>query len=554
MSKKPANKPKKSPIQTTIYSYLNNVTPAVTRIFDKKDKSNIGILYWNQETLEKLTELSGPLATANEYQIHYWSLVARQTFDDGSILDIAFPTAIFNYEQEVSGAHIDFELKDVKEVSDAIQPIHNVVTNQLLPQLQAIFKDVSVEFLSVPMNTMHRHPTGVASFSGTDLKKNHLKDTGIVFPLQSANETPSFSSIIYNNPVKMVHSEYRIATGNTEDKDGIKYREGRCATYVKGQIAPRSIAEKFIGIAAKDTTHLVTKDAELAKISLEDMLNSINYEPNTQFVKKENLKKKTYTYYNSGTVVGKNKTFSTVESVLTYSETSIRNCTIPRLKEMSKILDDDLKKTHKSELEAWDEYSKVQLQNYVIKLQKVARDKKERRNIGNVQEQTLVYDKAQVKEIKDTIKIDILDYSKMMTMAAFDLKNHCLKLDNYYYQTKKTNAVSEYATYAKTDIIDEILELQDFILDEFYNSPDTMDEEFIMMDMTDDDIPLLADEEHHLFMNDPIFEDGIPVLDEHSRVPQSEKISALRATGMKEQAITNANPATINRWYSDLMK
>lgn len=506
-----SQKNKKSPIQTTIYNYIN-ATPKVTRIFDKKDKGNIGILYWSQETLEKLTELSGPLANSNEYQIHYWALVARQTFEDGSILDIAFPTAIFNYEQEVSGAHIDFELKDVKEVSDAIQPIHNVVTNQLLPQLQELFKAVAVEFLSVPMNTMHRHPTGVASFSGTDLKKDHLKDTGIVFPLQKANETPSFSSIIYNNPVRMIHSEYRIATGNTEEESGIHYREGRCATYVKGQIEPASIAERFLGIASKDTTHLVTKDPELAKISLEDMLSRINYEPNTQFVKKENLKKKTYTYYKSGTVVDKSKSFSKVESILTYSEVAIRNCTIPRLKEICNILDEDLKTTHKDQLEAWDDYTKPQLQEYILKVQKVAQEKRNKaKDTANIQTQTLVYDKKQVKEIKETIQIDILDYSKMLTMATFDLKKHCQKIDNYYYQTEKTNALAEYATYEKTDLIDEILELQDFILDEFYNSPETMDEEFIA-DMGNTELPYLEDEEYHLFMNDPFFVDETPMI------------------------------------------
>lgn len=503
-----SNKNKKSPIQTTIYNYIQS-TPKVTRIFDKKDKRNIGILYWKQETLEKLTELSGPLAASNEYQIHYWALVARQKFEDGSILDIAFPTAIFNYEQEVSSAHIDFELRDVKEVSDAIQPIHNVVTNQLLPQLQIIFKDMNVEYLSVPMNTMHRHPTGVSSFSGTDLKKDHEKDTGIVFPLQSANETPSFSSIIYNNPVRMIHSEYRIATGNTEEESGINYREGRCGTYVKGKVLSVSAAEKFLGITAKDTTSLVTKDSELSNICLEGILAGIHYEPNTQFVKAENVKKKTYSYYKTTKPQG---SFSSVDSIINYSETLIRSCTIPRLKEIATILDEYLKNTHTNDLENWVAYSKIDLQNYNLKLQKLAKEQKEKKNdIANIQTQTLVYDSEQVKEIKTVLQLDILNYSKLLEMIPFDLKVHCLKLDNYYYQTDKRNPAQEYAKYTKPEIIDEILELQDLILHEFYESPATMDEEF-MADMGNDTIPFLQDEQYHLFMNDPFFVDETPTI------------------------------------------
>ena len=98
-----------------------------------------GILYWNQKTLEQITKLSGPLAKNNEYQVHYWALVARFKFDDDSTMDVAFPTAIFNYKQEVSSAHIDFELSDVNVVSTAIEPVHNVVANKLIEQVRSAF-------------------------------------------------------------------------------------------------------------------------------------------------------------------------------------------------------------------------------------------------------------------------------------------------------------------------------------------------------------------------------------------------------------------------------
>ena len=60
---------------TGVVITYNRAVVKPKRIFDKVDKTNIGVLYWNQETLEELTKLSGPLAKSNEYQIHYWSLL-----------------------------------------------------------------------------------------------------------------------------------------------------------------------------------------------------------------------------------------------------------------------------------------------------------------------------------------------------------------------------------------------------------------------------------------------------------------------------------------------
>lgn len=266
------------------------------KIFDKNNFANIGLLYWQQETLEEIAKLSGPLAVANEFQIHYWALVVRLKFTDESLIDIGFPTTIFNYIQEVSSSHIDFELKDVSKMSEALKPIHNVVTNQLLPKLQEIFvgsEHYKVEFLSVPLNTMHRHPTGVASFSGTDLKKDHEYNTGIVFPLKTGNNTPTFSSIIYNNPVKLIHTEYRTATGDTAT-EGIFYEKGRCATFIKDKISVPSMAERFLGHKPVDKSYLVDKTNIADIYPLLEVINKIEYTPNTQFIKANNLSKKSY--------------------------------------------------------------------------------------------------------------------------------------------------------------------------------------------------------------------------------------------------------------------
>lgn len=299
-----------------------------TKIFDETLLSNIGVLYWQQSTLEQIAELSGPLAVANEFQIHYWALVVRMKFVDNSVVDIALPTTIFNYAQEVNPSHIDFELKDVSAVSDALLPIHNMITNQLLPKLQETFVDsehYTIEYLSVPLNTMHRHPNGVASFSGTDLRKDHEKDTGIVFPLKTGKDTPSFSSIIYNNPVKLIHTEYRTANGNVDDEKGIQYTKGRCATFIKSSISIPSKAEQFFGHKPTNNSYLVDKTGIADIHPLLEILNEIKYTPNTQFIKAENLTKKVYTLPTKPTTLFKEETKTTKEEITLVYDKDIKN-------------------------------------------------------------------------------------------------------------------------------------------------------------------------------------------------------------------------------------
>ena len=273
------------------------------RIFDSNDTSNVGILLIREKTLKEITEKSGPLADRNEFQVHYWALVVRSTYPDGSILDLAFPTVFFNYVQQVNPAHIDFELKDVEDMSIAVKPLHDQLAQNIVEQLAVGTppKSVVLEYLSVPMNTMHRHPTGVSSFSGTDLTKNHIAETGVVFPLASANETPSFSSIIYNNPVKMVRTEYRIATGSTETEEGIRYRKGRSATvYVQDQQAKQmSIAERLFfsqeEIAKSLRPAIIDNGIENIPNEILDFILRTTELPNTMFIQADNVTKKEVT-------------------------------------------------------------------------------------------------------------------------------------------------------------------------------------------------------------------------------------------------------------------
>lgn len=375
------------------------------KIFDSNVPTNTGVLYWQQKTLEEITKLSGPLAASNEFQIHYWALVVRMRFTDNSLIDIALPTTIFNYAQEVTSAHIDFELKDVSKVSDALKPVHNSVTNKLLPILKETFvnsEHYTIEYLSVPLNTMHRHPTGVVSFSGTDLKKDHEVDTGIVFPLKTGDETPSFSSIIYNNPVKLVHTEYRIATGDVTTKEGIHYEKGRCGTFVKGSIVQPSMAERFLGQKPTNTSYFVDRTNIADMQGLLDVLDDIEYEPNTQFIKADNVKKKTYTVSKTVVTSNKNKTTSKKEPAKTTKEKEI----------------------------------------------------------------PLAYDQETRDLVKQITNCTINSLNVLSSMTLPQLRYSLMPLEKYYYQDAEDITVTDYVQLTKQELIDQIIEVQNDIIDE----------------------------------------------------------------------------------------
>lgn len=267
-------------------------------IVDVKDTNNIGILFINDKNLQEITAKSGALAINNEYQVHYWALVVRNIFADGSVIDFAIPTVYFNYKQEVSGAHIDFHTIDVDTISELVKPAHDKLTQLLAstPNLLTPLKIApTVQLLSAGMNSIHRHPGGASqSFSGTDYSTNKA-DTGIVFPLKSAHERPNFASIIAHVKGKTVlaHTEYRIAFGDIDTE--LKYFQGRCATFVKGSVIHPSQAMKFLGLSEiKDTSYTISKyiPDDTMEI-LETKLSNFNFEDAiTDFIDATNVTKR----------------------------------------------------------------------------------------------------------------------------------------------------------------------------------------------------------------------------------------------------------------------
>lgn len=273
-------------------------TTLPTLIKDQSSPANHGIILISDQAMQDIYTKSGSLADRNEFQTHYWFLNFRHVASDNSILDIAIPTVYFNYKQSVSGAHIDFEMKDVAELSAKLLPVHNMKVNELLAgniktELENYF-NVSFQTISVDVGSIHRHPgsSKYQSFSGTDLAKSPT-DHGIVYPFGTASDNkPNFAGImaIDSGTCNVAHYEYRTANGALGTD--IEYSKGRCCAIIYKDMTPRhlSIVEQMF---TKPTNNYVKESqsllSELDHTLLAQMLLDINFKPFTDTVRPENL-------------------------------------------------------------------------------------------------------------------------------------------------------------------------------------------------------------------------------------------------------------------------
>lgn len=273
----------------------------VPQVKDSTDLSNQGIILIRHQAMQEIFNNSGPLAKSNEFQVSYWALNLRYTASDGSILDICIPTVYFNYSQEVTSAHIDFEHEEVGELSNKLIPLHNVKVAELQRSgiIAKIQDHLEIEFTptSVGLHTLHRHPgsSKSQSFSSTDLSKNP-EDLGVVFPLGTATTNqPNFAGImaIDSGVCNVAHYEYRIANG--ELKKDIAYQKGRCIALIdKGPVKQPSKVEQMFGIQPKPSFYTkgsYVNNPELFTPILE-IFQSIDFQPDTRAIDPFNVKAK----------------------------------------------------------------------------------------------------------------------------------------------------------------------------------------------------------------------------------------------------------------------
>ena len=272
-------------------------------IKDKTDLRNFGMILFNSSTLQEIKKNSGPLAGSCEYQVHYHALVVRYTAPDNTIFDVCIPTVFFNYTQAVTGAHIDFELSDVDDMSEKLFPVHNVCANALLTSplvegIKALFpEDGTVEIVYTNLNSIHKHPGSSKHqrFSGTDLATNHIAETGIVFPLSSGTRKPNFAGIMAHDASenRVAHFEYRLADGtvNAETGTAITYSKGRCISYVQTPKGKVSAIESLLGLIPKDRSYGTEDNADVYPVVQEitKLWDTSDFNSMTQFIDPNNV-------------------------------------------------------------------------------------------------------------------------------------------------------------------------------------------------------------------------------------------------------------------------
>lgn len=212
------------------------------KIIDKKNLKNYGVLFWDYKFSEALQEKSGMSGEYTvEYQMHYIAAVGRIQAD-GQILDVAIPLACVHYEQEVSGAAIEFDLRDVTKATDEVmnKAVEKFEELEKTDFMQKLYENGFNDWTIVPLNSIHTHPGKLLSFSGVDYRKD-IGNPGVVFPLSSGTNESNFASIQIHvdGYAELGHTEYRLFN---EDKGGNKvYEKGRCLTIIRGYDEPEPV-------------------------------------------------------------------------------------------------------------------------------------------------------------------------------------------------------------------------------------------------------------------------------------------------------------------------
>ena len=442
----------------------NQITQVLSNIKDFYTHDNQGIILLNHKSIQAIYDQSGPLASSCEFQVHYWTLNLRFRAPDNSLLDIAIPTCYFNYEQLVSGGHIDFEMEDVKDFSAKLEPLHNMKVNELLatdiiPKLSSIFS-VEFEAMSSDINSIHKHPGGSSrqAFSGTDLMKTP-NNLGVVFPLESgSNDTPNFAGIMaldgkVNNTA---HYEYRVVNG-TLGTD-IEYVKGMCtAITVKPTEHPSAIASLFGKTVTSQSTRRYSGGASAHPLFdevqdlAEDLYLNLGYEANVAAVRPENVKAKSRTTTTTATTYPV-KTSGT--EVLTKDELEKF-----QVWELNQLLRNLNYKAGTGQTFVWG-YDKANIISSIIKLYAELKLEAVPDPITPDDDPGSLIPDDPEEHYKDVV---IYDKKALLAKNHFNLYAILGSLYIMYYQSHLEADVNE---YEHDELVDEIITIQDSIIDE----------------------------------------------------------------------------------------
>ena len=149
-------------VQQSLFDNLTAYyTPKNTNTLETTNNQDMAIVYYRNQDIKTIKEMSGDLAIYNEYQVHYVAVVMKEVYKDNSIQINVLPIAYYNYPQKVSAASIDFEMKDVSKKAEEIKEIATIYAKEFIKELQELPLDdtiASIEYSITLFNNIHKHP------------------------------------------------------------------------------------------------------------------------------------------------------------------------------------------------------------------------------------------------------------------------------------------------------------------------------------------------------------------------------------------------------------
>ena len=289
--------------------WVNRNVKSITEPKDFEDRSKLSLVLYTQSWLEAIKDECLEQAKASEFQIGYRALVVRMINHNSEFL-ITIPTATYNFPQEVTGAHIDYELLDVTKHAEMASPhsMEKVATllkdMPILTHLEAMSQDKGYEYTVKEINcgSMHRHP-GDFGFSQTDYDKDP-EHPGVVYRMGNVEDHPQTDSVMYfghGAKPKIVVTETRIVNVKPHEDGGIEgsYDEVPTICVMVNDVVEELGINQLLEFPKEKVVYSVKStlgakhNSPVVKMIIDAFVAS-NHTPDMQEVDKEHIQQKAY--------------------------------------------------------------------------------------------------------------------------------------------------------------------------------------------------------------------------------------------------------------------
>jgi len=217
-------------------NWKNNFYDPTKRPTKTEENTTLNVVFFKQSILNNIMNKCLPKAGGSEFQFHYRALQIKIINPETKArIVFTIPTIFFNFDQEVSGATVDFDLRKVTEISNQLKPLSQQMAKVFIKQLNNIIqnfksKGFEIKFIEEEVGSIHRHP-GRFGFSSTDLDDNP-KSPGVIYRNKKAVDLVQTDSVLYcGTDAELYTTETRIFNIHPVDEaDEDKGVEGTVAT------------------------------------------------------------------------------------------------------------------------------------------------------------------------------------------------------------------------------------------------------------------------------------------------------------------------------------